>query len=152
LIAVLLLVFVPNANGDPPQFFSEEPVAASVVSTTTTNDFVIRSLRQQVRREHRRYIAARRHVLRLKQRWQPTVSYAIRLASAVSGVPQSELYAVARCESGLSPAATNGRYKGVFQLGWAPFGFSPFDPVANALSAALTVRHDGGWRQWQCKP
>jgi hypothetical protein len=84
--------------------------------------------------------------------WHPTVDYAIRLASAASGVPASDMRNVARCESGFDPHATNGRYRGLFQLGWSPFGFSPFDPVANALSAALTVRHDGGWRQWECKP
>ena len=37
-------------------------------------------------------------------------------------------------------------------LGWSPFGKSPYEPLANALSAAQTVRHDGGWRQWQCQP
>ncbi len=59
---------------------------------------------------------------------------------------------VSWCESTHNPFAQNGRYKGLFQLGWSPFGFSPFDPVANALSAAMTVRHDGSWRQWQCSP
>lgn len=95
----------------------------------------------------------RRLRLRLRWRWQPTVRYALSLASAVSGVPRSELSAVAWCESRHFPFASNGRYKGLFQLGWTPFGgFSPWDPVANALSAALTVRHDGSWRQWACKP
>jgi hypothetical protein len=113
-------------------------------------------LRVRLRVEHARYLAARHQTARLRvvirRRWRPTVDYAIRLASAVTGVPADELYAVARCESGLSPYARNGRYLGLFQLGWAPFGFSPFDPVASALSAAVTVRHDGGWRQWSCKP
>lgn len=59
---------------------------------------------------------------------------------------------VAFCESRFDPYAQNGRYKGIFQLGWAPFGFSPYEPLANALSAAQTVRHDGSWRQWECKP
>jgi hypothetical protein len=89
---------------------------------------------------------------RLRSRWQPTVRYALRLASAVTGVAYTQLAAVAWCESTHNPWAANGRYRGLFQLGWAPFGMSPYDPVANALSAALTVRHDGSWRQWECRP
>jgi hypothetical protein len=99
-----------------------------------------------------RAIRNRREIIRLKHRWKPTVTYALRLASAVSGVPYTELRAVSWCESRHEPFAANGRYKGLFQLGWSPFGFSPFDPVANALSAALTVVHDGSWRQWACQP
>jgi predicted secreted protein len=110
------------------------------------------ALRRRVRVEHARLLQAHRKIRRLQHRWRPTVDYAIRLASAVTGVPAAELYAVARCESGLSPAASNGRYLGLFQLGWDPFGFSPFDPVANALSAAMTVKRDGSWRQWTCRP
>jgi hypothetical protein len=88
----------------------------------------------------------------LYRKWQPTVMYALRLASAVTGVRLAELAHVAYCESTYNPFAQNGRYKGIFQLGWSPFGFSPYDPIANALSAALTVRHDGGWRRWSCRP
>lgn len=87
-----------------------------------------------------------------RRRWRPTVDYALRLASAVSGVSYWSLRTVSYCESTHNPFATNGRYSGLFQLSWSPFGFSPFDPVANALSAALTVRHDGSWRQWSCQP
>ncbi len=86
-------------------------------------------------------------------RWQPTVTYALRLASSVYGVPEWQLRSVAFCESTLNPYASNGRYRGLFQLGWLPFHrFSPFDPVANALSAAATVVNDHGWRQWSCRP
>ncbi len=82
------------------------------------------------------------------------MTYALTLASAVFGVPYSELATVSHCESTWNPFAVEpgGTYKGLFQLGWRPFGLDPFDPVANALSAAQTVRHDGSWRQWQCKP
>jgi len=104
---------------------------------------------QRYRREHERTLQLRHQ---LRHRWHPTVEYALRLASAVSGVPLGDLVAVSRCESTFNPFASNGQYRGLFQLHWAPFGFSPFDPIANALSAALTVRHDGGWRQWECKP
>jgi hypothetical protein len=88
----------------------------------------------------------------LRRRWAPTISYALRLASAVSGVSYWQLRSVSWCESTHDPFARNGHYLGLFQLGWSPFGMSPFDPIANALSAALTVREDGGWRQWECKP
>ena len=88
----------------------------------------------------------------LHARWQPTVTYALRLASAVFGVSYWELRSVAWCESRHNPFATNGRYKGLMQLSWAPFGMDPYDPVANALSAAQTVAHDGSWGQWECKP
>jgi len=104
---------------------------------------------QRYRQEHERTLQLRHQ---LQHRWHPTVSYALRLASAVSGVPLSDLTAVSRCESGFNPFATNGQYRGLFQMHWAPFGLSPYDPIANALSAALTVVHDGGWRQWECRP
>ena len=105
--------------------------------------------RQKIQRLQRQLYRAR---LQLRRRWRPTVTYALRLASAVSGVSYWQLRGVAYCESTLNPYAVNGRYRGLFQLSWTPFGFDPYDPVANALSAALTVRHDGGWRQWECKP
>jgi hypothetical protein len=96
---------------------------------------------------------AARYRRQMIQRWQPTVTYALRLASAVYGVSYWQLRTVSYCESRHYPFAHNGKYLGIFQLGWRPFGlFSPFDPVANALSAAATVAHDGSWRQWECKP
>ena len=104
---------------------------------------------QRFRRRTRQLQAARAF---LQRRWRPTVSYALRLASAVSGVSYWELRSVSYCESTHNPFASNGRYRGLFQLGWSPFGLSPYDPVANAISAAMTVRHDGGWYQWECKP
>jgi hypothetical protein len=58
---------------------------------------------------------------------------------------------VARCESTFNPFALNGRYRGLLQFSWAPFGFSPFDPVASALSTAAVVRREG-WRRWECRP
>jgi hypothetical protein len=86
------------------------------------------------------------------------VSYAIRLASAAYGVPLSEMHSVASCESGHDPSAQNGIYRSVFQEGpmfeRGPFGragFSVWDPVANAMTAAWTVSREG-WLQWSCKP
>jgi hypothetical protein len=83
--------------------------------------------------------------------WATPAIMAIRLASRVTGVSEAAMRSVAFCESRLYPFAQNGRYKGLFQLGWSPFGLSPFDPYANALSAAMTVARQG-WRQWECKP
>jgi len=106
-------------------------------------------------RERRAWSIARRRlrvIYRLRRRWAPTVDYALRLGSAVSGVSYYAMRSVAWCESRLDPGATNGRYKGIFQLGWSPLGFSAYDPVANAISTGMTVAHDGSWRQWECKP
>lgn len=86
-----------------------------------------------------------------RRRWRPTVVYALTLASRVFAVPYGALRSVARCESTFNPFAINGRYKGLLQLSWAPFGFSPFDPVASALSTAAVVRREG-WRRWECRP
>ena len=87
----------------------------------------------------------------LHRRWAPTVDYALRLAASVFGVSYWQLRSVAWCESHHYPYARNGRYAGIFQLSWRPFGFSPFDPVASALSTAATVSREG-WRQWECRP
>ena len=98
------------------------------------------------------HTVARRYRRQLLVHWHPTVSYAYSLAAAVFGVPRWQLQAVGACESGHYPFADNGRYHGIMQLGWRPFGLSPYDPVANVLSAAQTVQRDGSWRQWECKP
>jgi hypothetical protein len=90
-------------------------------------------------------------IRRLKRRWRPTVDYALRLASRAFRVPYAALRAVARCESTFNPFAANGRYRGLLQLSWSPLGFSPFDPVASALSTAAVVRREG-WRRWECRP
>ncbi len=94
----------------------------------------------------------RRETLEARRRWDPTLRSAVTLASSVTGVSASDMLRVAYCESTWNPFAVNGRYKGYWQLGWMPFGLSPFDPYAAALSTAMTVEHDGGWRQWECKP
>ena len=134
----------PDESGSQPAF-----VARPIVVVQTYKGRTAQQWESRYRKRTRQLQGVR---ARLHTRWQPTVLYALRLAAAVTGVPYSELWTVSRCESGHSPFATNGQYKGLFQIHWAPFGFSPFDPVANALSAALTVRHDGGWRQWSCRP
>lgn len=101
--------------------------------------------------ERRRTEIARRLALanrNSRRRWAPTLSNAVALASAVTGVPASELRRVAWCESTDNPFASNGTHWGYWQLSWHPFGLSPYDPYAAALSTAMTVKHDGDWGQW----
>lgn len=97
-------------------------------------------------RQHRELGRLRRTQART---WQPTLAGAVRLASAVTHVPEWQLRKVAYCESTDDPFASNGTHWGYWQLSWSPFGLSPYDPYAAALSTAITVRHDGGWRQWR---
>lgn len=136
---------------------SDEPPATATVTETVVSTYRGQTAEHWAARSrllHDQLVSSRSMTHKLiVRKWQPTVMYALRLASAVSGVPLVELAPVAHCESTYNPFARNGKYKGIFQLGWVPFGiFSPFDPVANALSAALTVKSDGSWRQWECRP
>lgn len=88
------------------------------------------------------------------------VQHALRLASALYGVPLAQLEAVGSCESHLQATSKNrtSTAAGVFQFldsTWARAGvpgFSPFDPYASALAAARLVVKDGSWREWQCRP
>src|SRR5262245_55145912 len=155
VVAIVLWILIASKvvradepGQDPLLPQAVDPPAATSPAGLPTSDLKIGRLKAQLERERR---TSRRLRRLLARRWNPTVHYAIQLASAATGVPSWELYSVARCESGLDPFAANGRYLGVFQLSWAPFGFSPFDPLANVLSAAMTVRREG-WRQWECKP
>lgn len=86
------------------------------------------------------------------------VQYAIHLAATTYGVSETEMHRVASCESGHSSTAVNGQYRGLYQEGpmfergkFGQAGFSVWDPVANAMTAAYTVA-SGGWSQWSCKP
>ncbi len=148
----LLLGVLTAAVGFAPGRASDEPSATITQTVTVTSLYRGASAQhwaKRFRHRTRQLQAVKAHV---RERWQPTVDYAYRLASAVTGVSYWQLRSVGSCESHHYPFAENGRYKGIFQLGWSPFGFSPFDPVANALSAAMTVKADGSWRQWECKP
>lgn len=97
----------------------------------------------------------------------------MREVLALAGWPEElfeQALAVAKCESGWSPAARN-RYNptvyGLFQLqqlsgwGWfSVFGFDPelwYDPVVNAATAWRVYQYDleaghPAWSQWECKP
>ncbi len=152
-LVLLFILAVGSAVGMAPGRASDEPPATVTVTVTSQYRGVsARGWAGRFRHRTRQLQAARTDVRHVQRVWRPTVEYALRLASAVYGVPYRDLATVSRCESTWNPFATNGRQLGLFQLGWAPFGLSPFDPVANALSAAMTVKHDGSWRQWQCKP
>lgn len=97
-------------------------------------------------------------LVRAKAAPRRDVAYAIHLAATVYGVSESDMHSVASCESGHSSTAVNGQYRGVYQEGpmfeRGPFGragFSVWDAVPNALTAAWTVSREG-WSQWSCKP
>lgn len=88
------------------------------------------------------------------------VDHAIKLASALYGVPLSEMRGVALCETGgsLNPSSQNraSTAAGLFQFldsTWARAGvagFSVYDPYANAIAAARLVTIDHGWHEWSC--
>ena len=68
---------------------------------------------------------------------------------------------VARCESGLNPAATNpsSGAAGVFQIMPSTFdttpeaGSSPYNAYANIVAAHYIFVRDGySWREWTCQP
>jgi hypothetical protein len=88
------------------------------------------------------------------------VQHALRLASALYGVPLRALERVGACESHLRARAKNrhSTASGLFQFLDSTWnragvpGFSPFDPYASAIAAARLVRRDGGFREWSCQP
>ncbi len=156
-LVLSLMVAIGATVGMAPARSSDDPPAAVTVTRTVTSSYrgvSAGAWAGRFRHRTRQLQAARAQVRHVERTWRPTVTYALTLASAVFGVPYSELASVSHCESTWNPLAVEpgGTYKGLFQLGWRPFGLNPFDPIANALSAAQTVRHDGSWRQWQCKP
>ncbi len=156
LVLVLLVAVGATVGMAPARSSDEQPATISVTRTVTSSYRGVSASAWAARFRHRtrQLQAARAQVRHVERTWHPTVTYALTLASAVFGVPYSELATVSHCESTWNPFAVEpgGTYKGLFQLGWRPFGLNPFDPIANALSAAQTVRQDGSWRQWQCKP
>ncbi len=78
----------------------------------------------------------------------------VRLAASRYGLSSGGMLRVARCESNLQRAASNGQYLGLFQLGayarerylrgdWS-------DAYANAMAAARYAHDAGGWGPWTC--
>jgi hypothetical protein len=155
-LVIAICLALGAVMGMAPGRASDQPPAITTITVTTVRAVTPRykgvsakGWAMRFKHRTRQLQAVKAHV---RERWHPTVDYALRLASAVTGVSYWQMRTVSWCESTHNPFAQNGRYKGLFQLGWSPFGFSPFDPVANALSAAMTVRRDGSWREWQCSP
>lgn len=155
----------------PPFSRADDPPPTVTVVETVTVDRTYQGLnvrqwarktvraRRDANQQHRDSAARGQTIEKLRResrhRWAPTVDYALRLAAAAyapfGGPSYAKLRAVAFCESTLNPFARNGKYLGLFQKHWSPFGqFSVNDPVADALDTAATVVHDGSWRQWEC--
>lgn len=66
---------------------------------------------------------------------------------------------VAQCESGLDPYATNGQFRGLFQIGAmhqglaAELGYSwdqMYDPYVNS-HVARALYNGSGWQPWSCR-
>ena len=86
------------------------------------------------------------------------------IITQIFGANAPEALNVARCESGLNPAARNpnavgGSYPaGLFQIlypsTWSTTpeaGLSPYDATANAQAAyAIFTRDGNSWREWSC--
>jgi len=74
---------------------------------------------------------------------------------SVWGVYCAQALAVARCESGVNPAAVNGQYLGAWQMGAAErarYGHGP-DLVSQARAAwRYFVASGRDWSPWECKP
>jgi hypothetical protein len=149
--AAIAVVTAPDsARSDLHAVYREKAAVGCVGTCVPESDYL--AMKRLAAKRLRGWRKSNRLVVRLRARWRPSVLYAIKLASRVYGVSEAQMRAVSLCESHWDPFAQNGRYKGIFQLGWSPFGLSPYEPLANALSAAQTVAHDGSWRQWECKP
>lgn len=82
---------------------------------------------------------------------------AIAWAAAKYGVSAADMTAVSNCESHLWPFATNGQYKGAWQLGAMHLSDPIFlavpwqDAYAQASHVARFVKAHG-WSAWQCRP
>jgi Transglycosylase-like domain len=88
-------------------------------------------------------------------------SSVVSMIDQVFGSYAQEAISVARCESGLNPAAYNAgsHASGIFQIlypsTWDTTGYgsySPFDASANVKAAHVIFVRDGySWREWTCR-
>ena len=103
-------------------------------------------------RETRRAIAARERRELAARVAAASPANAIRI---VFGRYAADALEVARCESGLSTAAQNGQYLGLFQMGSSErvlYGHGP-NAHAQALAAYRYFTSSGrDWSPWGCKP
>lgn len=100
------------------------------------------ALRAELARERRRDRVAVARATSPARSAKSSVDHALTIAAAAYGVPKAKLRRVANCESTLNPAATNGRYVGLFQFGTPLWSTTPYrrfsrtDPYAASLAAA----------------
>lgn len=161
---VWLAFAVRSARGDVvPTTPEGDPVLPTPAATASpagepVRDLELAALRAQLRREHRRYLAARRRARTLTRTLAHRTSTreAIELACTVYG-SCSVLWRRARCESGVSTFARNrSGARGLYQFlpsTWAstPFeGFSIWSPYAQALAAGWMNTHGRGG-EWVCR-
>lgn len=75
------------------------------------------------------------------------VSNALQSTASSSGIPFETLKALCKIESNCNPSATNGSYRGLFQMGTNEFNKfggkgDIFNPLQNALSAANYMKYN----------
>ena len=176
LAAVISLAATPASSVVPPEgTLNLQPVpTCKTVLAKTFNDALRQRARLRgkklsrkrlvhepvcVRPDYRRVQAQIKRLRRAEARKLATnPHYAIPRAFRDVGIPGQVPAAmrVARCESTFNRFARNGQYAGLFQLSashQAAMTKGPwFHAYANAYRAAVIVRGDGGWGQWECRP
>jgi hypothetical protein len=103
-------------------------------------------------RETKRALAARQRRELAARVAAASPANAIRM---VFGRYAADALEVARCESGLSTAAQNGQYQGLFQMGSSERDLYGHGPTARAQAlAAYRYFMSSGrdWSPWGCKP
>lgn len=137
---------------------SPDATTTSSTTTVTTPDPEVPVLEAKLRREHRRYLAARRRARGLHRSLlhRGSVTEAIGLACTVYG-SCSTLWRRAKCESRLDPTARNASgASGLFQFLPSTFDSTPFrslsifSPYANSLAAGWMIEHGRGG-EWSCQ-
>ncbi len=161
-LVIALLLAVGAVLGLAPGRASDEPptVETLVKTVTVTSSYRGTSAARwaaRFRHRTRQLQVARHNTKRLRRTLltSPTVSEAINLAAAVYG-NGATLWALARCESGLSPTAQNASgSSGLLQFmpstfASTPYGrFSIWSPYANALAAGWMLQQ-GRRSEWVC--
>jgi len=147
ILAALIAVTVPIQKGvfDPARAAAQTAHRHVCMSVSACRRALTWQRRDRARLRHQ-----------LAVRFHRDSSFAIDLAARAFGISEATMRRVSFCESRFDPFATNGQYRGLFQIGprinSTPFaGLNPYDPLVNALAAGAIVRQDGGsWREWSC--
>lgn len=87
--------------------------------------------------------------------WQISMENPIEAIRYVFGRYFTQALAVARCESGLFTGATNGQYRGLFQMGSSERALYGHGVTALAQAQAAHryfVASGKDWSPWECKP